>query len=1382
MKKYEFNFVSKIALSFLLVISMILPYLTVVKAETTEAIGVGEAVNQFDPNSARNNVTVEGYIVGFVKGETSYSVIADSDTNLAIADTPGETDVTKMLYIQLPTSPSSYRANFGLKINPSNLGKKIKITGTLDKYFGSHAGLKSPTSIESVGSEPTEPTEPTNPSVIEGTIAEARAAVGTDRIVQIQGTVTATPGSWGGKAFYVQDESAGVYVFSNSTEAGSLAVGDIVKITGKTSLFSGEVQFNSPTIERISSGTAPAPQIVNLPIDDSIQGKLITLENVKIKDLASSGTYGTFEFKAADAENNELLIRHDNRTGYQFSQFEADGFNNNDVITVTGIASIFNGAYQLKTLNAESFQLVLNYEPTEVTNVKAFPATGEVFAGTKVTLSTDTPNATIYYTLDGSEPSTASEVYNTAAGIVVNEAMTIKAFATATGLNDSGMTTFNFTIKDAPTHISITEARNKEIGQVVTVSGIVTAKLETATAHIQDEDGAAIAIYPVDSLTAKVGDRVLVQGKVDEYSGLKQLTNISLVGMPVPSTIPEAHIIKSIEVGEDNESKLVTIKNVAITGSGQNFTGTDDAGTFAIYDKTRDSGLVSGKTYGEITGIVGQYTNHQLLPLRIIEDVTKVQDIKASHVGGITAGTKVTLSTMTEGATIYYTLDGSAPTTASTKYTGEIIVNQPLTIKAIAVKEGLTNSAIATFVYEMIDTNNATISDIQGASHLSPYVNLAVNDVEGIVTFVINSSSFIMQEGETAFDGVKSTAIKVSKSAHNVVVGDVIKVSGNVTEAGGNSRLRDTQISATNITKTGKAVIPEPLVIGEDLFPPNKIIDNDGLAIFDPQEDGIDFWESIEYMRVSFPEARVIGPMYNNDSPIVVPSTTNNTFNVNGGLNIAADDYNPEKIMLEGVAGKNYDSGDRFNEPLIGFVENFTDGYRLNTNNVFPNVTKAHLQQEVTHLQPVADKLNVASYNIENFSNNPDNTSNEKVDRIAATFVNNMKSPDIITLVEVQDNDGQIDSGNADASESYMRLIHAIKAAGGPAYDWIDVMPINNTVGGAPGGNIRVGYLYNPTRVSLVSGIKGLGNQANTWTADGSLALNPGFVDPSKFVDTRKPIAAEFEFQDERVVIIGAHLNSKGGDGSLWGPTQPPVLESVKKRIQLAQAINDFIDEGLAINPNLNLIVAGDMNDFEFTPALETLKGDVLTNMIDKAPEQDRFTYFFQGNNQVLDHILVSNHLADVTEIDLIHMNANFTEAQGRASDHDPVLVQIDLQAGKEEIPTPIVPENVYSFNHYKTGKLIVNRPSISLTLGENTIIKNGIAVFSQYAEFHGEGFANKTVVISPKKGNAIIDFKGTKIGSIIIEGKNVKEIRNLPAGSTITYTKGASAEEIEFK
>ncbi|MER2010544.1 MAG: DUF6359 domain-containing protein, partial [Psychrobacillus sp.] len=141
MKNSGLNYISKIVLSFLLVISMILPHFAIVKAETTGAIDVDEAISQFDPASVKPNVTVEGYIVGFAKSETSYVVEAETDTNIAIADTPGENDVNKMLYIQLPNSPASIRTEFGLKTNPSNLGKKVVITGSLEKYFGNHAGL-----------------------------------------------------------------------------------------------------------------------------------------------------------------------------------------------------------------------------------------------------------------------------------------------------------------------------------------------------------------------------------------------------------------------------------------------------------------------------------------------------------------------------------------------------------------------------------------------------------------------------------------------------------------------------------------------------------------------------------------------------------------------------------------------------------------------------------------------------------------------------------------------------------------------------------------------------------------------------------------------------------------------------------------------------------------------------------------------------------------------------------------------------------------------------------------------------------------------------------------------------------------------------------------
>src|SRR5690606_22109523 len=180
MKNSGFNFVSKIALSFLLVISMILPHFAVTKAETTGAIGVGDAISQFNPASVKPDVTVEGYIVGFAKSETSYVVEAETDTNIAIADTPGETDVTKMLYVQLPNSPASIRAEFGLKTNPGNLGKKVVITGSLEKYFGNHAGLKSPSFIQFVGNDTPNPEEPTQVASIKASPTTGEIYAGTN--------------------------------------------------------------------------------------------------------------------------------------------------------------------------------------------------------------------------------------------------------------------------------------------------------------------------------------------------------------------------------------------------------------------------------------------------------------------------------------------------------------------------------------------------------------------------------------------------------------------------------------------------------------------------------------------------------------------------------------------------------------------------------------------------------------------------------------------------------------------------------------------------------------------------------------------------------------------------------------------------------------------------------------------------------------------------------------------------------------------------------------------------------------------------------------------------------------------------------------------------
>ena len=92
---------------------------------------------------------VEGYIVGSAADKTADSFTtatgaSASNTNIFIAATPGETDYTKCVAVQLP---AAMRDALSLQKNPGNLGKKVKVQGSLEKYFGM-TGVKSLTEYE----------------------------------------------------------------------------------------------------------------------------------------------------------------------------------------------------------------------------------------------------------------------------------------------------------------------------------------------------------------------------------------------------------------------------------------------------------------------------------------------------------------------------------------------------------------------------------------------------------------------------------------------------------------------------------------------------------------------------------------------------------------------------------------------------------------------------------------------------------------------------------------------------------------------------------------------------------------------------------------------------------------------------------------------------------------------------------------------------------------------------------------------------------------------------------------------------------------------------------------------------------------------------------
>jgi hypothetical protein len=128
------------------------------------------------------------------------------------------------------------------------------------------------------------------------------------------------------------------------------------------------------------------------------------------------------------------------------------------------------------------------------------------------------------------------------------------------------------------------------------------------------------------------------------------------------------------------------------------------------------------------------------------------------------------------------------------------------------------------------------------------------------------------------------------------------------------------------------------------------------------------------------------------------------------------------------------------------------------------------------------------------------------------------------------------------------------------------------------------------------------------------------------------------------------------------------------QRTQQAQVVHQFVDDLLAVDADANVVVVGDLNDFQFSAPIQTLAGDVLQNLIDLLPEGDRYTYLFEGNLQALDHILVSQHplFEGDAEYDIVHTNVGFPDA---VSDHDPVLTRFVIPKAVTDTPDAETPD-----------------------------------------------------------------------------------------------------------
>ena len=589
------------------------------------------------------------------------------------------------------------------------------------------------------------------------------------------------------------------------------------------------------------------------------------------------------------------------------------------------------------------------------------------------------------------------------------------------------------------------------------------------------------------------------------------------------------------------------------------------------------------------------------------------------------------------------------------------------------------------------------IGQVQGAGHFSPFAGQLVK-VEGVVIAERGSNTWI-QDPTPDSDPATSEAVLVFGSAvsNAVVVGDHVQVSGTVTEfrpgctpscaptnsAFWNLTITELASPGLGVTKLGTLSLPPATVIGAR---PAEVIENDSASgnvetsnTFDPTEDGIDYYETLESMLVQVNNPVVVGPRSGFGEILVLADNGAGASvrTVRGGILVRDvdpatlgdyenGDFNPERIMLDDlfVATPVVDVADRFAAAAGVMTYDFAN-YKIAVSSILAEIDGG-LTREVTRA-PSDHEIVVGTYNVENLD-----PSDGSFARHADLIVNHLRSPDVLAIEEIQDNDGATNTPVTDASVTWNTLIAAIQAAGGPLYEYRQIDPVDDQDGGEPGGNIRVGFLFRTDRGLEFIDRPGGDSTTPTTVADHpsgpQLSSSPGRVDPLNpaYNSSRKPLAGEFRMRGKKVFVVALHLSSKGGDQPLFGRFQPPARSSEVARHAQAESVNDFVDEIVAADPNANVIVLGDVNDFDFSETVHILEGGVMTTLMDTLPLPERYSYVFEGNSQVLDQILVSNNLLGNFPIDYdpVHVNAEFAD---QASDHDPQVARLDLRGR----PTP---------------------------------------------------------------------------------------------------------------
>ncbi len=269
------------------------------------------------------------------------------------------------------------------------------------------------------------------------------------------------------------------------------------------------------------------------------------------------------------------------------------------------------------------------------------------------------------------------------------------------------------------------------------------------------------------------------------------------------SKVDGGYAIKSIKTG----------KYVNLTSDGNNANVSDSPIAFSLGIASDHKATVRSNLYSErvlqynsgsprFAFYKGTQSDIYMIPA-VVDSRPKVETPTFNpSAGAVDLNTEVTISSETDGATIYYTTDGSTPTTSSTS--GETVtITEAMTIKAIAVKDGYRNSDVATATYSITGQipkgtaeNPYTVAEARAA--ITAGQGTSGVYVKGIISKIVtaynsqykNVSFDISADGSTTGDQLRAYRA-VATSANDYVVGDGVLMNGDLVDFNGTYELAE---------------------------------------------------------------------------------------------------------------------------------------------------------------------------------------------------------------------------------------------------------------------------------------------------------------------------------------------------------------------------------------------------------------------------------------------------------------------------------------------------------------------------------------------------------------------------------------------------------------